>query len=214
MALENILQVLVEIALQPISNSHFIENLEYSAEKLGVQDLCRQYLKNEESGTPDASVVKDKLGLFAMIWNDVRAATLENVKEFESSHFRVKSRLKYYLTPVFLQGAVGRTSSLIEDERFTEAFGYLRRVLVDLIENYVGFKASRNKVRIDYTTLMRSLESLEEKNRRNYECVARFLNLEQVDKAIVVQRIEEAHETVRRIRMERKALIRNCLTKA
>jgi len=68
------------------------------------------------------------------------------------------------LNPAFLQGMVMRTKSLINSGKAIEATHYLNDVLVDLIENYAWLKSSVDKVKMDYTTLMRSLKGLEKKN--------------------------------------------------
>ncbi|PIU59408.1 hypothetical protein COS86_04410 [Candidatus Bathyarchaeota archaeon CG07_land_8_20_14_0_80_47_9] len=89
---------------------------------------------------------------------------------------------------------------------FAEASHYLDGILLDLVENYVWLKSSTNKVKIDYTTLMQSLEGLGESN---YEHVTRFLGLGGIDRLKASETIDKARETMRRIRADRKALIKN-----
>jgi len=79
-------------------------------------------------------------------------------------------------------------------------------ILLDLVENYVWLKSSTNKVKIDYTTLMQSLEGLGESN---YEHVTSFLGLGGIDRLKASETIDKARETMRRIRADRKALIKN-----
>jgi predicted nucleotidyltransferase len=210
-ALESILKVLVEVALEPLSNSRFVEKLEDSARKLGMRNLFSDYLNILGLSKVDTINVRDKLKSFKLIWDEMKAMTLRNVQALESSHFKVKTRLNYYLSPAFLQGALLRTNSLVDSGKAVESFHYLNNILVDIVENYVWFKSSIDKVRIDYTTLMRSLESLEEKNPKNYKQIASFLNLGNVGKTDAVEAIEKTREMMLGIRRERKVLIKKQL---
>jgi predicted nucleotidyltransferase len=210
-ALENILKVLVEIALAPFSNSRFVEKLEDSAAKLEMRDLFSDYLEVLGLSKADSAGVKDKLKLFKIIWDEIKATTMQNPEALESSHFKVKTKLNYYLNPAFLQGVLMRANSLVDSGKVIESSHYLNDILLDIVENYVWFKSSINKVRIDYTTLMRSLESLEEKNPKNCKQIMSFLNLSDIGKAAAANAIEKTREVVLRIRKERKVLIKNRL---
>jgi predicted nucleotidyltransferase len=209
LALENVLKVLVEVALEPFSSSHFVERFELSAKKVGMADLFDEY--SSIAGLKGVSVegVKEKLRLFKLIWEEMKVVVAKNPLAVESSHFKVKTKLNYYLNPAFLNGAVMRTNSLIDSEKAGEAAHYLSGILVDIVENYVWLKSSVDKVRVDYTTLVRSLESLEEKNPKNYENITRFLNLSKVEKSDASKIVERTREIMLKIRKDRKVLIKN-----
>ena len=213
-ALENAMKVLVEIALEPFSNSRFIEKLEISATKLGMRDLFNDYLDLAGLSKADSASVKDKLKLFKTIWDEISTTVRQNLQALESSHFKVKTKLKYYLNPAFLQGTLMRTNSLIESEKVVEASHYLNNILLDIVENYVWLKSSIARVKIDYTTLIRSFESLEEKNPKNYKDIVKFLNLSDMDKSFAASTIEKTREIMLKIRRERKVLIKNRLIKS
>lgn len=213
-ALGNILKIPIEIALEPFSNSRFMEKLEDSATKLGMRDLFNKYLEITELNESGNTSVKDKLKLFKIIWDEINATTKQNLQALETSHFKVKTKLKYYLNPAFLQGTVMRTNSLIDSEKVIEASHYLNNILLDLIENYVWLKSSISQVKIDYTTLMRSLESLEEKNPENYKHIIKFLNLNDTDKTNAANTIKKTRKIMLKIRRERKVLIKNHLLKS
>ena len=102
-----------------------------------------------------------------------------------------------------------RADSLLESGKIVEAYHYLNNILLEIVENYVWLKSSIDRVRIDYTTLMRSFESFEEKNPRNYEAVIKFLDLGDIDGGVATRTIEKAREMILRIRSERKVLIKN-----
>jgi predicted nucleotidyltransferase len=213
-ALENILKVLVEIALEPFSNSRFVEKFEVSAAKMGMRDMFNEYLEITGLNKTDNVIAKDKLKLFKVIWDEMKATTEQNLQALESSHFKVKTKLNYYLNPAFLQGVVMRTNALIDSEKVIEASHYLNSIFLDIVENYVWLKSSIEKVKVDYTTLMRSLESLEEKNSKNYNYILKFLNLSEVDKLNAAKAIEKTREIMLKIRKERKVLIKNRLIKS
>ncbi len=90
MALDNILTVLMEIALEPISNSQFIQKLEESTEQLGMQNLFSEYLAITELNEVDDASVEGKLKVRKVIWDETSFAAKQNLQAFEFSHFNVK----------------------------------------------------------------------------------------------------------------------------
>lgn len=213
-ALENILKVLVEIALEPFSNSRFIEKFEVSAAKMGMGNVFNEYLEITELNKADNVIAKDKMKLFKVIWDEMKATTEQNLQTLKSSHFKVKTKLNYYLDSAFLQGVMMRTNSLIGSDKAIEASHYLNGIFLDIVENYVWLKSSSEKVKVDYTTLMRSLESLEPENSKNYDYMLKLLNLSEVDKFNAAKAIEKTRKTTLKIRNERKVLIKNRLLKS
>jgi len=210
-ALESILKVLVEIASEPFSNSRLVEKLEASTAKLGMPSLFNEYLEITRLNKVDNSSVKEKVRLFKIIWDEMKATVVHNLQALEFSHFKVKTKLNYYLNPAFLQGMVMRTNSLIESGKVAEASRYLNIIFLDIIENYTWLKSSISKVKVDYTTLMRSLEGLEEKNPKNYSCIIRFLDLSDTTELVASHAIEKVREKILKVRSERKILIKNYL---
>jgi len=213
-ALENISKVLVEIALEPFSNSRFLEKFEVSAAKMGMQDVFNEYSEITGLNKTDNAIIKDKLKLFKVIWDEVKATTEQNLQTLKSSHFKVKTKLNYYLNPALLQGLMMRTNALIDSGKVIEASHYLNAIFLDIVENYVWLKSSSEKVKVNHTALMRSLESLDEKNLKNYNYVLKFLNLSEVDKHSAAETVKKTREIMLRIRKERKVLIKNHLLKS
>lgn len=213
LALENILKILVEIALKPFSNSRFLENLEASTSKLGMQTLFSEFLKVTKLQEASNESVKEKLRLFKNIWDEIQITTKQNMQTFNSSHFIVKTKLNYYLNPAFLQGTIMRTNTLIENEKFSEASHYLSDTLLNILENYVWLKSSIEKIKIDYTTLLRTLENLEQKNPKNYDHIIKFLNLNHINKSSADHTINKVRQIIFQIRRDRKVLIKNHLIK-
>jgi len=210
-AFEAILKVLIEVALEPLSKSKFLEKLEASAAKLGMQGLYSKYLETAGlNGIGEASI-KEKLRLFRLVWDEMRTTVLRNIQLHESSHFKVRTKLNYYLNPAFLQGLVMRTNLIIESGKFAEAGHYLNGIFLDLAENYFWLKSQINKVKIDYTTLLRSIKTLEEKNPKIYNSTVKLLGLEQIAKQDASKTIGNVRDAMLKVRKERKVLIKNLL---
>jgi predicted nucleotidyltransferase len=213
-ALEKILRVLMEIALEPFSNSRFIEKVEASTKKLGIPNLFSEYLEIAGMNKLDSDPVEEKLKLLETVWDEMSFAVRQNPKALEKAHFKVKTKIKYYFNPTFLQGTILRAKSLIASKKFAEALHYLNTIFLPMIENYVLLKASMENLKIDNTRLISSLESLEKKNPKNYQNTLKLLNLVGVEKQEAAETIEKVRRTVRMMRGERKPLIKNHISKS
>jgi predicted nucleotidyltransferase len=213
-ALENTLKVLVEIALQPFSNSRFMETAESSAAKLGMRGLFEEYVEMSGFSGVDYANSKDRLRLFKTIWDYVNDVAKQNLQTLQSAHFKVRKRLNYYLEAAFLQGVLMRATEIAEAAKTIEVSHYLNNILLDIVENYAWLKSSIDKVKIDYTTLIRSLEGLEEKDSRNYSNIVTILGLDKMEKVDVARDIGKTREAVLETRKERKLLIKNRLLRS
>jgi len=212
-ALENIMKILTEIAREPMSNSRFVETLENSAGKLGMQNMYDEYLRITGLVRAENATVNRRLRLFKQIWDEVNVATKRNFSVLESSHFKVKTKLKYYLSPAFLQGVILRTKSLIDSGKIIEAAHYLNQILLHMVENYLWLKSSIQKMKLDPTIMIRSLEKSEEKTPQNYRDILELLDLENINSRDAADTIEETKEIMVKIRRERRPLIQNHLLK-
>jgi predicted nucleotidyltransferase len=210
-ALENTLKVLVEIASEPFSNSRFMETAESCAAKLGIRSLFEEYVNMADYIRTDKAHAQDMPTLFKTIWNDINAVAKANLPTLESLHFKVRTRLNYYLNTAFLQGALKRAATMIEAEKTIEATHYLSNILLNVVENYAWLKSSIDRIKIDYTTLIRSLEGLEEESPTNYKNITAFLRLDQIDRVTAAKEIYRTRETMLRVRGDRKLLIKKSL---
>lgn len=207
-ALESILKVLIDIALETFSNSHLLEAFQTSATKLDRLDDFNEYLAISRLNKTDELSVKEKTRLFKLIWVEMNATARRHSRELESSHFKVKTRLNYYLNPAFLQGALARTDSLINSEKTREASHYLNTMLLDIVENYFWVKSSIEKVRVDLSTIICSLEILESKNPHSLNQIVDFFSLGDVGKPEAASAIEKTRRVSCGIRKDRKVLIK------
>lgn len=208
LALESALKILIEIACEPFSNSRFIEKLELSAHKLNMAHIFNSYLEIAKLSRADNNGVTEKLKLFKNVWNEVKTTVQKNPNVLERCHFKVRTKLDYYLNPCFLRGAMRRATGLIDSRKKVEASHYLRMMLVDIVENYVWFKSLMSKVKVDYTTLTRSLETLEKKSPKNCRKILESLDLVAVGKTDAAETIGKVRDSILKIRKKRKGLIR------
>lgn len=208
MSMEKILRILVEALSEPFSNSHAIERYEDSAARLGMQVLFEEYVQTAMLCDIDAANAKNRLRLFKKIWDEIGATVKNNLKELNQSHFLVRTRLNYYLNPAFLEGAVLRSNFLIDSVRVAEAVHYMSLILLQIIEGYIWFWSSVSRSRTDSAILVRSLETLEEKNPGNFGRTMEFLNLCDIGKLDVVDAIEKARRMNVHIRRDRRILIK------
>jgi predicted nucleotidyltransferase len=208
LALESALKILVEIACEPFSNSRFIEKLELSANKLNMAHFFNSYLEIAKLGKANNNCVKEKLKLFKNVWNEAKIAVQKNPNVLRECHFKVRTKLDYYVNPAFLRGAMRRAAGLVDSGKKVEASHYLNMMLIDILENYVWFKSLMNNVKVDYTTLIRSLKTLEKKTSKNYRDILRSLNLAAIEKTGAAETIERVRDSILKIRKKRKGLIK------
>ena len=210
-AMENILKIPLEIALEPFSNSRFLEKLEFSIMKLGLTNLLNDYLTIAQLDQVEKDFAEEKLRLLRTIWEETGLLIKYNPKIIEKLHFKVKANLKYYFNPAFLQGMTLRTKTLIASKNPAEALRYLKSTFLQMTENYAWLRASMEKAKIDYTCLIGCLESLEKKNPRHCKNIINFLDVDHVEKKETSETIEKAKRLMLKIRGQRRLLIKKHL---
>jgi predicted nucleotidyltransferase len=207
-AFENALKVLIEIASEPLSNSRFTEKAGSAAAKLGMHDIFDIYKEMAGFCTVDQTQAKDRLRLFKNVWDEVYAVANKNPQTLASAHFKVKKRLSYYLNPGFVQGVVKRAGAMIEAEKIFEVAHYLSDIVLDLVENYAWLESLIQRVKIDYTTLIRTLEGLKGRDSANYRNIMTILDLNDIDKTVTAKENKATRDAMLRIRRDRKLLIK------
>ncbi|MCS7115017.1 MAG: nucleotidyltransferase domain-containing protein [Nitrososphaerota archaeon] len=213
-ALKKALKILMEITLEPFSNSRFLEKIEVATKKLGMPHLFDEYLEIAKLKRLDGGFVEEKIELFKTVWDEMSFIVRQKPKTLERAHFRVKAKLKYYFSPAFPQGIVLRAKSLIECKRFAEAVHYIHNTFLPIAENYALLKALEKREKIDHTCLIGALESLEKNNLRIHQNTLKLLSLTEIDREETAKAIKKVRETARKIRLGKKLLIRNYISKS
>jgi len=207
MGLESVLKILVEVSLLPISNSHFIEVIERSANDLGHPEFFAAYLATSKLHGLSCSDAERKLDLFKAMWECVAPFMKDNLSVLDSLHFKVKSKLKYYGKPEFFQGMVARSKEIIDAGLYTEASHYVLHVMMDLLENYAWLVSALEEVKLDYAALFRSLRGLKEVPTRIYEVAVEAFDVGAVSRKEAEGALKLAKETVLHVRRQRRDLI-------
>lgn len=213
-ATEKILRIPLEIAHEPFSNSHFIEKLENATKKLGIIEFFNDYLEMARLNIADKVSAEERMKLFKKLWDEMNFTLKQKTQILEKMHFKVKTSLKYYFNPAFLQGAILRTASIIEGKKFAEATHYLNSMFMNMLESYVWLKATAEKQKIDLTSLIRSVENFEKANPKNYKNIVKFLELHSSEKDKAAEAIEKAKGSIVKLRRERKRLIKTHISKS
>jgi len=208
MGLESMLKILVEVNLLPISNTSFIRVLERSARELECSKFFAAYLAVSRLHMLDCGDAERRVGLFTAAWDDVSFFMKDNASVLDSLHFKVRSKLGYYGNPGFLRGMVARSQEIIDAGLYAEACHYVLRVLVDLLENYAWLASAVEGVRLDYTTLFRSLRGLKETPTRVFETAVEAFGVGNVSRGEAEGVLNLARETALDVRRQRKDLIR------
>jgi len=209
MGMESISKIPIEVNLLPISNSRFMEALQKSAEKVGMPEIFTNYLNTAQLSSIDQQNAEKKISLFRNISEDVASFMKDHPSELNSLHFRVKTRLQYYGKPAFLQGMIARCQAISNSGASIEAFHYVLRTLMEILENYAWLASAVERIRLDYTTLFRSLRNLKKSPTRIYTNAVEAFNLKNISREETERAIKSAKETNLNLRRQRKNLIGN-----
>ncbi len=205
-AVESILKTFMEISFVPISNSHFIELLKESTDKLGTPRMFTSFLTVAQLSEVNQAEAERKLKLFEGFWNDFSSCIRKHKSVIDSLHFRVKTKLKYYEKPEFLHGIVARAKDIVNEERYIEASHYLLSSLFSIVENYVPFISMLKETRFSYATFLSVLGSLEE-SAQMCENIVEAFGLSDVDREEAGEHLRLARELICDVRRRRKVLI-------
>lgn len=209
-ALENALGILAEIAMEPFSNSHFVERIEHATKKLEMHEIFDEYSEISRFDQVDEPRIRKKQKLFKAAWEEISMTARRKLERPTFTHAMVKANLNYYLEPAFLQGVMMRTNSIVDSGEIIEASHYLKSIFLHLVENYVMLKSpGEQTVKTDFTMLVRSLKSLEERNPKSYSQILDLLDLDNIGRTEAVEATAKTRKIALRIRKDRKVLITN-----
>jgi predicted nucleotidyltransferase len=207
-SLDCTLRILAEIAMEPFSNSHFIERMRRAATALQMSETFQEYAEICRLNKITESGMRAKVRLFSAAWEEIKVAAGKSLRNVPSPHFRLRANLNYYLNPAFLLGVITRTNALLDSEDSVEASHYLNSIFSEIVENYLWLRMADGNAEADYTIPTVSLKSLEAKNFRSHGHVIEFLSLASVGITEVADAIAKAHEIELDVRRNRKALIK------
>ncbi|MEM3874356.1 MAG: nucleotidyltransferase domain-containing protein [Candidatus Bathyarchaeia archaeon] len=216
-AMENILRILLEITLEPFSNSRFLEKVEIAAEKLGMPEIFNDYMVMAKLDDVNITATEEKLKLFKAVWDEMSFIVKRKSQTLKNVHFKVRTSLNYYFNTAFMQGTILRANSMINSRKFAETVHYLSSISLNIVENYAWLKAIVERQKIDYTRLMHSIEKLEKGNPKHCQNIVKLLSLNDtanVSKTEAAETIKKARKDIWKIRRERKHLIKTHISKS
>ena len=206
--MESILKVLIEANQLPISNSRFIEALKESAEGVGMPELFAYYLVTARLSGVNRRDAEKKLSLFKDAWEAVTSFMKEHASTLASLHFKVKTRLRYYGKPAFLEGMAERSQAIMNIGTQAEASHYVIHTLIEMLENYAWLASAVEGVKLDYTTLLRSLKDFEKSPMRVYKTAVEALNVRGITREEADKAVKCAKGIILAVRRQRKDLIK------
>ena len=213
-AAEKIMMIPMDICQFPISRSRFLKNMEKSLEKLQRPEIYAEYLALTGLYGVEREDSERMLSCFKHVWDEVSFSAKKSLTSAKDIHFRVKSKLNYYLSPLFLQGTVLRARALIDSGENAETIRYLREILLEILENYFWLKVKAERTRGDPSTLMRTLlEITAEKPNKIYEETTKIFNISNISEEKAKKSIEMAKKMVLEIRKIRRELIQSISNK-
>ncbi|MBX5327282.1 MAG: nucleotidyltransferase domain-containing protein [Candidatus Bathyarchaeia archaeon] len=206
MSAQSILKTIIEACKLPVSNSRYVETLKKATEQLDVPWHFTSYQTIAGLDNLSQAVVEARLNGFKTVWDEIATSVRTNKPSMDSLHFKIRTKLDYYVTPAFLQGVILRSQALLNEGALPEAAHYVFSVLVDMLENYAWLEAYRQNVRLDYSTLFRSLKGLTQKPSPIHRNAVAALGLANVDAGKVEKIVALTRQIVLDVRTRRKAL--------
>lgn len=207
--LESMMRVVFEAGLLPFSLSRFVHVLDESTRKLD----CRHYFDAFVDVSRLTSVSRrdaERLdNAFKIVWEDVASLLQEQAPMMDSVYFKVKNQLNYYANPCFLRGMLARVECMVASGEYIEACHYVRRVLIDILENYAWFITSLEGRRLNYSLLFKSLKTLRDVSPKLYANVVDAFNVQSLTRKEAEETVKLARETILQVRKTRNELLRN-----
>lgn len=199
------LETVMELNLTPISNSHFIETLKESTEKLRIPRFFDNFLSIARLHRFSHNDTQKTISLFNETSNDIATFVGKHASVLSSMHPSVRAKLGYFRRRSFSKGMVDRSLALLDKGRPIEATHYVLHTLIDMLENYAWLTTANESTKLDYTTLLHSL-GRSRKTRKTYENAVEAFNLGNVDCKEADRILKLAKETVLNVRRHRKGL--------
>jgi predicted nucleotidyltransferase/HEPN domain-containing protein len=213
LGLEFALKVVVEAALLPFSTSFFIPALEKAAKKLKCQHLFDVFLEVSDLTSVSKEEAEQCLRLYDTVWDYGESLLQEQKTMLTSLHNSVKDKLNYYGNVAFLNGMNTRSQGIIDSGDYKESCHYVRRNLLDFLENYAWAAACLDGVRLDSSMLFSYLKTSKEFSPKLFEAVVAAFGLQDLTHRKAEATVKLARETVFEVHRTKMDLLKNCFEK-
>ena len=206
-------KIVVEAVLLPFSTSRFIHVLEQSTKKLEREHFLDVFLEVSDLASVSKEEAEQCLRLYSTVWNYGESFLQEQKTMLSSLHNDVKDRLNYYGNIAFLNGMNTRSRGIIDSGDYKESCHYVRRNLLDFLENYTWAAACLDGIRPDSSMLFSYLKESKEFSPKLFEAVVAAFGLQNLTHRKAEATVKLARETVFEMHRTKMDLLRNCVEK-
>ncbi len=212
LALEAAADIVIDIIGLPISTRHFIKNFKEAATKAGMRELYTGYLKIANLEVARKEDALREFQIFKTCWSELSHITKKYSQAMSGLHFETKAKIDYYSSPLLYKGVTDIAKAIIELGSSSEAIHYLLANLVEVLECYAWVASAREKLRPDYSMLMRSIRGVSEKPPTIYESAVKAFKLQELTPNETEETLNFAKDLIISIRRNRKNLINRFCT--
>jgi predicted nucleotidyltransferase/HEPN domain-containing protein len=213
LGLESAFKVIVEAGLLPFSTSRFIHVLEEAAEKLDCPRFLDIFLDVSALTSVSHDDAERCLRLCNTTWDYGMSFLQEQEPSLSSLHQQVKDKLNYFGNMAFLKGVKARAKGIINSGNYKESCYYVRRNLLDFLENCAWAAAYLEGIRLDSSMLFSYLETSKEFSPKLFEAAATAFGLQSLTPKKAEVTVKLARETVFEVHRAKMELLQNCVEK-
>lgn len=207
MAMEAAANILIDIIGLPISPRRFLKNLREAATKTEMRGVYTGYLKIANLQVTRKEEALKQLQLFQTCWSELSHITKKYSQNIEKLHFETKAKINYCSNPLFAKGVTTVATATIDLGSTSEAVHYLLVNLLETLESYAWVAATREKLRPDYSMLLRGIKGVSEKTPIIYESAIKAYKLQDLTPIEAEETLNFAKDFILAIRRNRKKLI-------
>ena len=211
LGLEFSLKVVVEAGLLPFSTSRFVQVLEKTTKKLDCSRFCDTFLGVSSLTSVSKDDAEQCLRLCNTIWDYGMAFLQEQEKMLSSLHHMAKSKLSYYGNQAFLNGMNARARGILDSGDYMESCHYIRRNLIDFLENITWATAFLEDIRLDSSMLFSYLKASKEFSPKLFEAAICAFDLQGLTTEKAEATVKLARETVFEVHRTKTELLQNCI---
>lgn len=207
MAMEAAANILIDIVSLPISQRRFIKNLKEAATKTEMRGVYTGYLKIANMELTRKEEALKELQLFQTCWSEFAHLAKKHSRSLEKLHHETKAKINYCSNPLFAKGVTTVAKATIDLGYNSEAVHYLLVNLLETLECYAWVAATREKLRPDYSMLIKCIKGVSEKPPLIYDSIIKAYKLQELTSNEVEETLKFAKDLILDIRRHRKELI-------
>jgi len=207
MAMEAAANILIDIISPPISPRRFLKSLREAATKAEMRGVYTGYLKIANLEVTRKEEALKELQFFQTCWSELSHVAKKYSRILEKLHFETKAKINYCSNSLFAKGVTTMAKAIIDLGYNSEAVHYLLVNLLETLECYAWVAATREKLRPDYSMLLRGIRGVSQKPPIIYESAIKAYKLQDLTSIETEETLNFAKDLILAIRRRRKELI-------